>query len=96
MIPLLRTRLPLALGHKSLARQSRVSYSVASLTAEKVADWSSPVSEAEMAAIASKHLTSGLARMSDHVVQSASGVWINTVDGKRLLDFTAGIGATST
>ncbi|KXS15360.1 acetylornithine aminotransferase [Gonapodya prolifera JEL478] len=90
-------RLSTPLSRVSTATIPRAcAYSTATLTREKVTDWTTPLSEPEMAAIAQRHLTKGLARMSDHVVEKAQGVWIHTVDGKTLLDFTSGIGATST
>src|SRR5687768_2283187 len=36
------------------------------------------------------------ARYTDLVVERASGSWIETVDGKRYLDYTSGIGVTNT
>jgi 4-aminobutyrate aminotransferase len=36
------------------------------------------------------------ARYTDLVVERASGSWLETVDGRRLLDYTSGIGVTNT
>jgi 4-aminobutyrate aminotransferase len=36
------------------------------------------------------------ARYTDLVVERASGSWVETIDGRRLLDYTSGIGVTNT
>ncbi|CAG8442857.1 9272_t:CDS:2 [Ambispora leptoticha] len=46
--------------------------------------------------ISTRHLARGILRKSELVVDRARGVWIWTVDGKKYLDFTTGIGVTST
>lgn len=41
------------------------------------------------------HVTHGLGRLRDHVVVKGEGMYLETADGKRFLDFTAGIGVTN-
>ncbi|CAG8433763.1 11083_t:CDS:2 [Ambispora gerdemannii] len=43
-----------------------------------------------------RHLVRGISRKSDLVVDKACGVWIWTVDGRKYMDLTTGIGVTST
>jgi len=43
-----------------------------------------------------RHVTRGISRMSPLVIERASGSWVYTVDGKKYLDFTTGIGVVST
>ncbi|TYJ54973.1 4-aminobutyrate transaminase [Cryptococcus floricola] len=41
------------------------------------------------------HVSHGLGRMKDHVIVKGEGLHLITADGKKLLDFTAGIGVTN-
>ena len=43
-----------------------------------------------------RHVARGIGRASNLVVQSARGAWVTTIDGKRYLDFTTGIGVVNT
>mmetsp|Transcript_13271 Transcript_13271/g.21644 ORF Transcript_13271/g.21644 Transcript_13271/m.21644 type:complete len:424 (+) Transcript_13271:155-1426(+) len=38
----------------------------------------------------------GVGRLSDFVVHDGEGCWLNTTDGRKLLDFASGIGVTNT
>jgi len=50
---------------------------------------------AEWATFGKEHVSHGLGRLRDHVVVKGKGLELETMDGKRLLDFTAGIGVTN-
>lgn len=43
-----------------------------------------------------KHLANGVSRMSKHIIERGQGTYVWTVEGKKLLDFTSGIGVTNT
>ena len=43
-----------------------------------------------------KAATRGVSRISDYVLKSGSGSWVETACGRRLLDFTCGIGVVNT
>jgi len=45
--------------------------------------------------IAGQHITKGLGRLRDHVFKEGKGLRVLTSDGRKLLDFTSGIGVTS-
>jgi len=45
---------------------------------------------------AQQHLSPGIGRMSNLVIRSGKGSWVTTIEGKKYLDFTSGIGVTST
>ena len=47
-------------------------------------------------AASAHNLFPGVKRLTDKVVVSASGSYVHTSDGEKLLDFTAGIGVTAT
>jgi 4-aminobutyrate aminotransferase len=49
-----------------------------------------------MSITAKDSIFKGMTRLNDVVVVSAEGCWMTTVDGRRLLDFTSGIGVTNT
>ncbi|KIR67649.1 4-aminobutyrate transaminase [Cryptococcus bacillisporus CA1873] len=42
-----------------------------------------------------EHVSHGLGRIKDHVIVKGEGLNLHTADGKKLLDFTAGIGVTN-
>lgn len=42
-----------------------------------------------------EHVSHGLGRVKDHVIVKGEGLNLYTADGKKLLDFTAGIGVTN-
>mgnify|MGYP002713364080 CR=1 FL=1 len=45
---------------------------------------------------AGRHLAAGVGRMSKLIIERGQGTYVWTVEGKKLLDFTTGIGVTST
>ncbi|KAI9046482.1 hypothetical protein LZ554_009229 [Drepanopeziza brunnea f. sp. 'monogermtubi'] len=42
-----------------------------------------------------KHVAKGIGRLSTEVLESGSGSYVTTVEGRRMLDFTSGIGVTN-
>ncbi|CAG8478647.1 10919_t:CDS:2 [Paraglomus brasilianum] len=50
----------------------------------------------QLAEYGRRHVTHGISRISSLVIERASGSWVYTVDGKKYLDFTTGIGVVST
>lgn len=57
-----------------------------------------PVSQrsaAEWSDFGRDHVAHGLARLRDHVIVKGEGLNLYTAEGKKLLDFTAGIGVTN-
>uniref|UniRef100_A0A0G4HN67 4-aminobutyrate aminotransferase n=1 Tax=Chromera velia CCMP2878 TaxID=1169474 RepID=A0A0G4HN67_9ALVE len=54
--------------------------------------FSSRSNESSLAEFGKAHVCPGIGRLTDHVVHKGDGSWLETVDGKRLLDFTSGIG----
>ncbi len=50
---------------------------------------------AQWAQFGRDHVSHGLGRLRDHVIVKGSGLELSTAEGKRLLDFTAGIGVTN-
>lgn len=50
---------------------------------------------AQWAEFGRDHISHGLGRLRDHVIVRGQGLELFTADGKRLLDFTAGIGVTN-
>ncbi|WVQ85429.1 4-aminobutyrate transaminase [Cryptococcus sp. DSM 104549] len=60
------------------------------------ADMPAPVrTAAQWADFGRDHVSHGLGRLRDHVIVKGEGMDLITADGKRLLDFTAGIGVTN-
>jgi 4-aminobutyrate aminotransferase len=45
--------------------------------------------------IGQRHVTKGLGRLVDGIVKKGTGSYLHMEDGRRLLDFTCGIGVTS-
>lgn len=45
--------------------------------------------------VGQKHVTKGLGRLSEAIITSGEGSYINLHDGRKMLDFTCGIGVTS-
>ena len=45
--------------------------------------------------IGSKHVTKGLGRLTEAIITSGEGSYVNLHDGRRMLDFTCGIGVTN-
>ncbi|WVO17843.1 4-aminobutyrate transaminase [Cryptococcus depauperatus] len=50
---------------------------------------------AQWADFGREHVSHGLGRLKDHVIVKGKGLDLYTADGKKLLDFTAGIGVTN-
>jgi 4-aminobutyrate aminotransferase len=50
---------------------------------------------AQWADFGRSHVSHGLGRLRDHVIVKGQGLELFTAEGKRLLDFTAGIGVTN-
>jgi 4-aminobutyrate aminotransferase len=55
----------------------------------------SVTSHEEWVSFGKDHVSHGLGRLRDHVIVKGEGLELHTLDGKRLLDFTAGIGVTN-
>jgi 4-aminobutyrate aminotransferase len=43
-----------------------------------------------------KHIGAGVGRMSQIIMEKGKGSWVWTTSGEKYLDFTSGIGVTST
>ncbi|KAI8585337.1 acetylornithine aminotransferase [Geranomyces variabilis] len=50
---------------------------------------------ASLAAFGTQHIGRGIARSTEHVWASGQGSWMHSMDGKKYLDFTCGIGVTN-
>lgn len=42
-----------------------------------------------------KHVAKGIGRLSTEVLEAGSGSYVTTVGGRKMLDFTSGIGVTN-
>ena len=51
--------------------------------------------EAQWADFGREHISQGLGRLLDHVIVKGQGLELTTAEGRRFLDFTAGIGVTN-
>lgn len=49
----------------------------------------------KLAQFGTKHVAKGIGRLSTEVLESGSGSFVTTVEGRKLLDFTSGIGVTN-
>jgi 4-aminobutyrate aminotransferase len=49
----------------------------------------------ELVSFGQKHVAKGLNRLVDDVIQSGEGSYVTMASGRRLLDFTTGIGVTN-
>ena len=59
-------------------------------------DMPAPVrTAAQWADFGREHVSHGVGRLRDHVIVKGQGLELTTAEGKRLLDFTAGIGVTN-
>lgn len=45
-------------------------------------------------ALGQKHVTKGLGRLTPGIISKGEGSYVNFQDGRRMLDFTCGIGVT--
>lgn len=50
---------------------------------------------AELVAFGQKHVAKGLNHLMEEVIQSGEGSYVTMSSGRRLLDFTSGIGVTN-
>ena len=51
--------------------------------------------QAQWAEFGKQHVTHGLGRLKEEVMVKGEGVWLYNAEGKKYLDFTAGIGVTN-
>lgn len=56
---------------------------------------SSTASSDSLVQFGQKHVMKGLTRLVDVVIESGEGSYVNLNNGRRVLDFTSGIGVTS-
>lgn len=49
----------------------------------------------QLASFGRQHICKGVGRLTDYVLAEGQGSYVNTECGKRMLDFTAGIGVTN-
>ena len=50
----------------------------------------------KLAQYGKKHIAAGIGRSTELVIEKAKGTYVYTVDGKKYLDLTTGIGVTNT
>lgn len=48
-----------------------------------------------LGAFGTKHVAKGISRLSQEVIESGSGSYVTMDSGRRMLDFTSGIGVTN-
>jgi 4-aminobutyrate aminotransferase len=48
-----------------------------------------------LAQFGTKHVAKGISRLSQEVIESGSGSYVTMDSGRRMLDFTSGIGVTN-
>jgi len=53
------------------------------------------MSVSKLAQFGTKHVAKGIGRLSTEVLESGAGSYVTTVEGRKLLDFTSGIGVTN-
>lgn len=53
------------------------------------------MSLSKLAQFGTKHIAKGIGRLSTEVLESGSGSYVTTVEGRKMLDFTSGIGVTN-
>lgn len=53
------------------------------------------MSISKLAQFGTKHVAKGIGRLTQEVLESGSGSYVTTVEGRRMLDFTSGIGVTN-
>ena len=49
----------------------------------------------KLAQFGTKHVAKGIGRLTQEVLESGAGSYVTTVEGRRMLDFTSGIGVTN-
>jgi 4-aminobutyrate aminotransferase len=52
-------------------------------------------SSEDLLKLGEKHVTKGLGRLTDVILTRGEGSYVTTHEGKRMLDFTCGIGVTN-
>ncbi|KZO95526.1 hypothetical protein CALVIDRAFT_564579 [Calocera viscosa TUFC12733] len=55
----------------------------------------SPAARTQLADFGKAHIVRGLKRLTDTVIESGSGAWVTMEGGRKMLDFTAGIGVVN-
>ncbi|KAI5199978.1 4-aminobutyrate aminotransferase [Aureobasidium subglaciale] len=53
------------------------------------------MSVSKLAEFGAKHVARGVGRLSNHVLESGAGSYVTTTEGRKMLDFTSGIGVTN-
>lgn len=53
------------------------------------------MSVSKLAEFGTKHVARGIGRLSNHVLESGAGSYVTTTEGRKMLDFTSGIGVTN-
>lgn len=53
------------------------------------------MSLSKLSQFGTKHIAKGIGRLSTEVLESGSGSYVTTVEGRKMLDFTSGIGVTN-
>lgn len=53
------------------------------------------MSVTKLAEFGAKHVARGIGRLSNHVLESGAGSYVTTTEGRKMLDFTSGIGVTN-
>ncbi|KAI9457900.1 acetylornithine aminotransferase [Russula earlei] len=53
------------------------------------------ITTASLVEFGQRHVTNGLSRLTEDVIVSGEGSWVTTLSGRRLLDFSCGIGVTN-
>jgi len=53
------------------------------------------MSVSKLAQFGAKHVARGIGRLSTEVLESGAGSYVTTVEGRKMLDFTSGIGVTN-
>lgn len=98
-INLARTaRLPTTASRTFITSTSRTAQPALAQTFTHDNDADMPVAQrsaAQWSDFGRDHVSHGLARLRDHVIVKGEGLNLYTADGKKLLDFTAGIGVTN-
>lgn len=57
--------------------------------------FSSEISANQLLETGRSHVAKGLSRLTDAIITSGEGAYVNLHDGRRMLDFTSGIGVTN-
>lgn len=71
---------------------SKRAISVAQSSVRKI---SRTMATSSLEAVGDRHVNKGLGRLTTGVMAKGEGSWMNFEDGRRMLDFTSGIGVTN-